>query len=199
MKNFLHNATFITSSVSTEGFVSDTGREVCFIGRSNAGKSSAINALCDNQKLVKTSKTPGRTQAINFFEIANDKRLVDLPGYGFASVSNKKREHWDTLLDAYFSERESLHCVFVIVDIRRGLGPMDIKALSWLRKLRPTLALHILLTKSDKIGRAEEAKTLRETEATIASRDDDAMTVRVFSATKGVGLDQARAKLRSHL
>ena len=118
-------AKFILSANDTKQFVCDEGAEVAFAGRSNSGKSSAINVIVNRRQFARTSKTPGRTQLINFFELNDKKRIVDLPGYGFARVNESVKEHWGRLLSYYFENRESLQGLFVIVDIRRGLSEYD--------------------------------------------------------------------------
>jgi len=207
MKNFLKGTQFITSAFDLGGFGPDIGREVCFIGRSNAGKSSAINALCEQRKLVKTSRTPGHTQSINFFAVDDNRRLVDLPGYGYAKGGAKKTQYWNQLLEGYFSGRTSLRCVFLIVDIRRGLMDKDIVAMQWLYGLREYCAIHILLTKSDKLSTSGAQKVLQQTEAFIKSyqndnpqdHDKNSISAQVFSANKGTGVVTARAQLHSYL
>ena len=150
-------ARFVTSAYDLDQLLPDSGAEVAFAGRSNAGKSSAINCLTAQRNLCKTSKTPGRTQLINFFEVAPGRRLVDLPGYGFARVPKKLRAHWDRVLSSFLLERKCLRGLVVVVDIRRGIGELD-QAL--IDMIGDDLALHVLLTKSDKLSQARVREAL---------------------------------------
>jgi GTP-binding protein len=154
-------ARFVTSAYDLDQLLPDSGAEIAFAGRSNAGKSSAINCLTGQRNLCKTSKTPGRTQLINFFEVATDKRLVDLPGYGFARVPKKLRAHWDRVLSSFLLERECLRGLVVVVDIRRGIGELD-QAL--IDMIGDDLALHLLLTKSDKLSQSRVNEALQRAE-----------------------------------
>jgi GTP-binding protein len=150
MQNSFKQARFETSAFDTNQLLPDRGAEVAFAGRSNAGKSSAINCLTRQKGLCKTSKTPGRTQLINFFALTPDRYLVDLPGYGFARVSKKMRAHWDEVLSDYLLRRQALRGLVIVVDIRRGISDLD-QAL--IDMVGDRLPLHILLTKSDKLSR----------------------------------------------
>jgi GTP-binding protein len=186
-------ARFLTSAHQPRQFVADSGAEVAFAGRSNAGKSSAINAIVGRQQLARTSKTPGRTQLVNFFQLGSAGRLVDLPGYGFARVPPAVQQHWRELLERYFETRRSLRGLFLIVDARRSLGELDLQMLAWCRALgRP---VHVLLTKSDKLSRNAAAAALRA----AAREAGDDVTVQLFSAPEGTGLAEARARLESWL
>jgi len=146
-----NQARFITSAFELSQLLPDEGSEVAFAGRSNAGKSSAINCLTRQKSLCKTSKTPGRTQLINFFGLDDERRLVDLPGYGFAKVPLKMRAHWDKVLSGFLLKRQALKGLVIVVDIRRGIGDLD-QAL--IEMVGDQLPVHILLTKSDKVSRA---------------------------------------------
>ena len=150
MQYSFKQAQFATSAFELSQLPPDQGIEIAFAGRSNAGKSSAINCLTRQQNLCKTSKTPGRTQLINFFALTTNRSLVDLPGYGFAKVSKKMRDHWDYVLTRYLLEREALRGLVIVVDIRRGIGELDQLLIDMVKE---NLALHILLTKSDKVSR----------------------------------------------
>ena len=150
MTQYFRQARFVTSAFELSQLLPDDGAEVAFAGRSNAGKSSAINCLTQQKNLCKTSKTPGRTQLINFFELEGGRRLVDLPGYGFARVSKQLRNHWDKVLSSFLLERQALRGLVIVVDIRRGISDLD-QAL--IDMMADSLPLHILLTKSDKLSR----------------------------------------------
>ncbi len=152
-----NQAKFVTSAFELNQLLPDSGAEVAFAGRSNAGKSSAINCLTRQKNLCKTSKTPGRTQLINFFELDSDRRLVDLPGYGYAKVSKKMRQHWDRVLSAYLLERQALRGLVIVVDIRRGITELD-QAL--IDMMGDSLPLHILLTKSDKLSHSARRRAV---------------------------------------
>ncbi len=155
-----NQAKFLTSAFELNQLLPDSGAEVAFAGRSNAGKSSAINCLTRQKNLCKTSKTPGRTQLINFFEVDSDRRLVDLPGYGYAKVSKKMRQHWDRVLSTYLLERRALRGLVIVVDIRRGISDLD-QAL--IDMMGDSLPLHILLTKSDKLSRSARQRAIGAT------------------------------------
>jgi GTP-binding protein len=187
-------ARFLTSAARAAQFLPDEGAEVAFAGRSNAGKSSAINTILGRRDFARTSKTPGRTQLINFFALAEGQRLVDLPGYGYAKVSHQMREQWRELLGDYFDSRESLAGLMVVVDSRRGVGEFDLQMLDWARTL--DCQLHVLLTKADKLSRQEAAVALKTAELEL---QDLRVTVQLFSATSRLGLDPARATLAKML
>lgn len=161
--------------------------EIAFAGRSNAGKSSALNALCEQGNLARTSKTPGRTQAINFF--ANDKlRFADLPGYGFARVPPAVKQAWARLLEGYLGQRETLTGIVLIMDARRPLLDFDRQLIAW--GAAYGLAFHLILTKADKLSRSQQQKTLRATRDAVAGA-----SVQLFSASKRDGIAEARAAI----
>jgi GTP-binding protein len=187
------DARFLTSADAASGFVPDEGAEVAFAGRSNAGKSSAINALVGRRQFARTSKTPGRTQLVNFFELAPGQRLVDLPGYGFAKVPDARRRHWRGLLSDYFAGRSSLGGLMLVMDIRRGLTEFDEQML--LLAESAELPVHVLLTKADKLKRGQVASSLLEARRRLADR----ATVQAFSALKHAGEDEARGVLDAFL
>ncbi|MDH4108367.1 MAG: ribosome biogenesis GTP-binding protein YihA/YsxC [Gammaproteobacteria bacterium] len=188
MSQYPH-AHFILSANSPRQFPPDEGGEVAFAGRSNAGKSSAINALVNRRQFARTSKTPGRTQLLNFFALGEGTRIVDLPGYGFARVTAAIRDHWGQLLGSYFELRRSLLGLFLIVDIRRGLTDFDRQLLA-LADSRD-LPVHVLLTKADKLKRGQASAALLAARRELGAR----ATVQLFSATRREGVDEARAAL----
>ena len=187
-------ARFLTSAARASQFVEDEGAEVAFAGRSNAGKSRAINAILGRRDFARSSKTPGRTQLVNFFAIADGQRLVDLPGYGYAKVSKEMREQWRELLGDYFEVRHSLRGLMVVIDSRRGIGDFDQQMLDWGRELR--CELHVLLTKADKLSRRERAAALAEATAAVEGLG---VSIQLFSATERLGVDEARASLAAML
>jgi GTP-binding protein len=179
-------------SVAAPGqFPADVGAEVAFAGRSNVGKSSAINAIVQRQGLARTSKTPGRTRLLNFFELESAKRLIDLPGYGYASVPAAERRAWLPLLEA-LRARASLRGLFLIVDARRGLGEGDQGLLDW---ALPAQRVHVLLSKADKLNRNDAASVLKAASQQLAGRG----TAQLFSALKGTGLHEAQETLAAWL
>jgi GTP-binding protein len=186
-------ACFIKSANAPSQFVPDEGAEVAFAGRSNAGKSSAINVIVNRRQFARTSKTPGRTQLVNFFSLRDDKRLVDLPGYGFAKVADKMRHHWADLMADYFESRKSLAGMFLIVDIRRQLTDFDRQMLAFGDSVG--LPVHVLLTKTDKLKRGQAAKALLEVRRDLG----DIATVQHFSALNRQGEGEARSKLEEFL
>ena len=187
-------AKFLTSAAEARQLAPDIGREIAFAGRSNSGKSSAINAITERVGLARVSRTPGRTQLINFFELAPERRLVDLPGYGFAKVPERVRARWLELMQHYFNVRESLVGLVLIVDSRRGLGAQDAAMLEWV--LARDRRAHVLLSKSDKLNRRDALSVLRETQAACS---DAAVTVQLFSAHAPQGLEEARGVLEHWL
>ena len=188
---FFSSLEFLKSAQKASQFPPDLGREVAFSGRSNSGKSSVINAISARRSLARTSKMPGRTQLINFFEIDAGHRLVDLPGYGYAKVAEPVRQEWRSLLEAYFRRRESLSGLFITVDIRRGLRELDEVMLSWSREAGVPAA--ILLTKADKLSRSVNL-VKRQQIAVNAG-----VPVILFSAPKRLGLEDARRQLLTWL
>lgn len=186
-------ARFIKSADAPGQFVPDTGAEVAVAGRSNAGKSSAINVIVNRRQFARTSKTPGRTRLVNFFALGEDRRLVDLPGYGFARVADRMRDHWADLMAEYFETRQSLRGMFLIVDIRRLLTDYDQQMLRFADAVG--LPTHILLTKTDKLKRGQAAKALLELRRDLAG----AATVQHFSALNRLGEAEARVKLDEYL
>jgi GTP-binding protein len=181
------NVRFLTSAAEAHQLAPDIGREIAFAGRSNSGKSTAINVITHRTGLARVSRTPGRTQLINFFELAPERRLVDLPGYGFAKVPERVRLHWLQLMEHYFNVRESLVGLVLIVDSRRGLGTQDAAMLEWV--LARDRFAHVLLTKADKLNRRDSQRVLKET---VAACSDTSVTAQLFSAHSKLGFDEAR-------
>jgi GTP-binding protein len=184
-------ARFLISAASPGQFPADRGAEVAFVGRSNAGKSSAINAITQRQGLARTSKTPGRTRLLNFFELGPMQRIVDLPGYGYASVPEAERRAWRPLIEA-LRGRESLRGLFVIVDARRGIAEGDEALLEW---ALPEHRVHVLLSKADKLTRNEAHQALKAASTALDGR----ATVQLFSAVSKAGVDDAQKTLEGWL
>jgi GTP-binding protein len=187
------DARFLKSANAPGQFVADTGTEVAVAGRSNAGKSSAINVIVNRRQFARTSKTPGRTQLVNFFELREGQRLVDLPGYGFARVSEAMRRHWGELLSGYFETRQSLAGLILIVDIRRRLTDYDRQMIGFAESVG--LPVHILLTKSDKLKKGQAAASVLAVKKELGHR----ATVQPFSALKREGEREARDVLERFL
>lgn len=182
------NAVFTISAAKLSDLPPPGGAEIAFAGRSNAGKSSAINTLAGRTRLAFVSKTPGRTQLINYFRLANGAFLVDLPGYGYADVPEGIRRQWQGVLAAYLTRRTSLCGLVLIMDARRPLTDLDRQMLEW---FGPTgKPVHILLTKSDKLTRTEAARTLQATRNELAPWADQ-VSVQLFSSLKKTGVDEA--------
>ncbi|MCZ6762638.1 MAG: ribosome biogenesis GTP-binding protein YihA/YsxC [Gammaproteobacteria bacterium] len=188
-----NQAEFVISANRPAQFPPDKGSEVAFAGRSNAGKSSALNAIAGRKSLARISKTPGRTQLVNFFALPDGDRLVDLPGYGYARVPDAMRRHWRHLMEAYFNQRRSLAGLILVMDVRRPLTEFDRQMLAWSEGVG--CLTHILLTKADKLSRGKASAMLHE----VRSAVDPETSVQLFSATKKSGVDQAREALMALL
>jgi GTP-binding protein len=189
-------ARFLASAHELRELPPDIGAEVAFAGRSNAGKSSAINALTHRKRLAFVSRTPGRTQTINFFDCGANRRLVDLPGYGYAAVPQKERAHWGQLVAEYLQRRRSLRGLVLIVDARHPLTPLDRQLLEWHAPSgQPVL---VLLTKADKIGRSEAAKALVEARSVLPELHPAAAPL-LFSAVAGTGQREAHGAVAAWL
>jgi GTP-binding protein len=186
------NAQFLTSAAKFAQCPEDSGWEVAFAGRSNAGKSSAINSLTNNKKLAKTSRTPGRTQLINFFALSESQRLVDLPGYGFAKVPLAVKREWTKQLENYLQNRQCLRGLILLMDIRHPLQPFDTQMLDW--ALQARMPVHILLTKADKLKRGPAAATLLRLRADLRAHED-LFSAQLFSALKHEGHGELVATL----
>jgi GTP-binding protein len=185
-------ATFLTSAPDIKALPADTGIEVAFAGRSNAGKSSALNTLTRQNGLARTSKTPGRTQLINTFSLSENQRLIDLPGYGFAKVPLAVKEKWQKALSEYLIKRESLKGIVILMDIRHPLKDLDQDLIHW--AVQSNLQVLLLLTKADKLSPGPRKKVLMEvTEASMAFMGD--VTVQVFSSLTKLGLAELEQKL----
>jgi GTP-binding protein len=178
-------AHFMLSAASPAQFPADRGVEIAFAGRSNAGKSSAINAVLARRGLARSGKTPGQTRFVNYFEVGPEQRVVDLPGYGYARVPERERVHWGTLIDA-LRERESLRGLFLIVDARRGVSAADQELIAWADP--SSRAIHVLLSKADKLTRNEATAALKAAQRELQER----ATVQLFSAVSDLGLREAQ-------
>lgn len=189
-------ASFLISAARVEQCPEDVGYEVAFAGRSNAGKSSAINALT-RANLARTSKTPGRTQLLNFFSLDDQRRLVDLPGYGYAKVPVPLKLHWQQHLEAYLSSRTSLMGLILMMDIRHPLTPFDSLMLDWAASSQ--MPMHILLTKADKLTFGAGKAALLKTEQEIINNWGATASIQLFSSTKRVGLAEAHEVLANWL
>ena len=194
MKNYYQRAQFLTSASKASQFPETEMMEVAFAGRSNAGKSSAINTLCVNKGLARTSKTPGRTQLINFFQLDEQRCLVDLPGYGYARVPEEMRRQWQKLMEDYLKERKNLAGLVIIMDIRHPLKDYDLQMLEWCQHFNTPV--HILLTKSDKLKRGPAAQALSQVRKALKNEGLDA-TVQNFSALNKTGLEELQRVLDS--
>ena len=179
-----HNTVYLLSAHELAQLPADAGREAVFAGRSNAGKSSVINALTRQKSLARTSRQPGRTRQINFFAVDHDTRLVDLPGYGYARAPGSLRQHWGQLINAYLERRRCLAGLILIVDIRRCLTENDRQLLNWCED--KSLPAHVLLNKADKLSRSAGRQAL----ATVARELGENTGVQLFSAAKKQGLDE---------
>ncbi len=184
---------FLKSVAAPRDLPPDTGREVAFAGRSNAGKSSALNAIAGIKGLARVSKTPGRTRLINIFELEEQRRLVDLPGYGYARVPQAIRAGWAQLMQDYFASRASLAGLVLVMDIRQPLTAFDAQLLAWVAPLE--LPVQALLTKADKLSRTAALATQRAVSAGLKGRAG----VQVFSALSGDGAEAARRMIRDWL
>ncbi len=183
---------FVTSAPDINHLPADTGIEIAFAGRSNAGKSSALNTLTNQKNLARTSKTPGRTQLINLFEVAPNCRLVDLPGYGFAQVPEEVKRKWQKSLGEYLHKRESLKGLVILMDIRHPLKDLDQQMIDW--AVQSELPVMLLLTKADKLASGAQKKQLNMVKEAILPFQGD-ITVATFSSLKRSGLEQLRQKL----
>ncbi|MEW5756749.1 MAG: ribosome biogenesis GTP-binding protein YihA/YsxC [Pseudomonadota bacterium] len=187
-----NRARFMLSVANLGQLPPEAGREVAFAGRSNAGKSSAINALTNIKGLARTSKTPGRTQMINYFQLDDDRRLVDLPGYGYAQVPEAIKRQWQDLLETYLRTRQVLCGLVLVMDIRHPLTAYDEQMLGWCAAVG--MPVHILLTKSDKLKRGQASATLLSVRKRLSAFENP-VSVQLFSALDRVGIEEAQARL----
>ncbi len=193
---FYRQARFLTSAARLHQCPPDEGYEVAFAGRSNAGKSSAINAICDHKGLTKVSKTPGRTQLINFFELDEQRRLVDLPGYGYAKVSVQVKKAWQENLAEYLEKRRCLEGLILLMDVRHPLKEFDLQMLEWAGHM--DLPVHVLLTKADKLKRGPASASLLKVKKTLKTMDGR-FSAQLFSALKRTGINEVHRVLDSWL
>lgn len=189
-------ARFLTSAGKLSQCPADSGWEVAFAGRSNAGKSSAINSLTGNSKLAKTSRTPGRTQLINFFGLSDTQRLVDLPGYGFAKVPLSVKRAWTRQVENYLAQRQSLRGLVLLMDVRHPMQPFDQQMLAW--ALEASMPVHILLTKADKLSRGQAGTALLSVRSRLQPYGE-LVSVQLFSALKHAGREELVAVLDAWL
>ena len=184
MHNFYRQAKFLLSCPSLKGCPDDSGYEVVFAGRSNAGKSSAINTLTEQKKLAKVSRTPGRTQHLVFFDLGNDRRLVDLPGYGYAKVPDSVKQNWHQNMSEYFDNRQCIKAAILVMDCRHPFKPFDQMMLDWC--VNSQVPINILLTKSDKLKRG--AASAAKLSALKAVKNLPSVSVQLFSSLKKEGV-----------
>jgi GTP-binding protein len=196
MTHRYQKTTYWTSAYEFRQLPPDRGREVAFAGRSNAGKSSALNALTQQKALARISKTPGRTQMINFFQVEPERCLVDLPGYGYAKVPITVRRHWQQVVSRYVGERHALQGLFLLMDIRHPLTDLDQRLLAWCA--RRELPVHVLLTKADKLKTGAALNTLRQVARALESAYPRT-SVQLFSALKRLGMADAQRYLDAWL
>lgn len=189
-----HKTHFLTSAPNIRSIPEDTGIEIAFAGRSNAGKSTALNALTNQKSLARTSKTPGRTQFINLFEVEPNCKLVDLPGYGYAAVPEKMKIEWQKSLGEYLQKRECLGGLVVLMDIRHPLKDLDQQMIEW--AVSADLPVMLLLTKADKLSQSARSKQVKMVREAILPFQGD-IQVEVFSAQNKIGIDKLAAKLDS--
>ena len=194
-KRQLAQTAFFTSASSAKSLPDDVGVEIAFAGRSNAGKSSAINRLCQQKGLARTSKTPGRTQLINFFTVYDAYKLADLPGYGYAKASQVKQRQWLELLEYYFTYRQALKGTVIVMDIRHPLQDSDQKMIDWC--VHYQCPIHILLNKADKLSRNQAHKQLALTQKSLAKDSQIPISIQLFSALSGEGVNDAMTKLKA--
>lgn len=193
IQRLLQQAEYLDSVHRPAQLPPDTGAEVAIAGRSNAGKSSLINRLCRRRALARTSRTPGRTRQLVFFRLAEDRHLVDLPGYGYARVSGELRQHWRGLIEKYLESRRALAGLVIVMDVRHPLREGDVELAEWAGSRG--LPIHLVLTKADKLGRGKQKETLMNVRRQVA----EVVGVQLFSATTGQGQDELEAVMAEWL
>ncbi len=196
LKKRFREAQFIKSTPTLAGLPPDVGAEIAFAGRSNAGKSSAINALTEHPQLARVSKTPGRTQHLVFFDVSRERRLVDLPGYGYAKVPEAMRLEWRGVIDGYLRDRTSLRGLVLMMDIRLPMTPFDVQMLQWTTARK--LETQILLTKADKLNRGPSLNVLKQVEKSLKEHGFSAQ-IELFSAPTKQGVQPVRWQLAKWL
>lgn len=196
MSPFYQQASFLQSASTTSTLPPEAGFEVAFAGRSNAGKSSTLNRLCQQKSLARTSKTPGRTQLINFFGLPQDKFLVDLPGYGYAKVPDKVKREWQRFIETYLTTRTPLCGLVIVMDIRRPMLEYDMEMLTWTNTR--DLPVHVVLNKSDKLKHGQAKTMLMKTQKQL-NEINPLYTAQVFSSLKGTGVEELENQLDSWL
>lgn len=193
IRSLLQRAEYLSSVHEARTLPPDEGYEVAIAGRSNAGKSSLINSLCRQKSLARTSRTPGRTQQLVLFRLDDDRRLTDLPGYGYATVSRQMRGHWQKLIGRYLETRAALAGLVIVMDIRHPLREGDLQLIDYAGSR--ALPLHLVLTKADKLGRGKRMETLRKVERAVGT----GVSVQTFSAQDGSGIEPLEAQLAAWL
>lgn len=196
MSAFYQQARFHQSASTPETLPPELGFEVAFAGRSNSGKSSTLNRLCQQKSLARTSKTPGRTQLINFFALPEGKYLVDLPGYGYAKVPERIKLEWQKFIESYLTQRFTLRGLVLVMDIRRPMLEHDLNMLSWAES--NDLPVHVVLNKYDKLKHGQAKTTLLKTQQQL-SKLKNQCSVQMFSAFKGVGVEELSKQLDTWL
>lgn len=192
MTTHYQKAQFLLSVADVEQLPLDEGIEVAIVGRSNAGKSSVLNRMTQSKGLARVSKTPGRTQMINIFVIDEDRRIADLPGYGFAKAPLAAKRKWEKTIDAYISERACLRGLILVMDIRHPFKDLDVQLLDYCDERE--LPVHLLLNKADKLSNNEISKTLKQVQS-VLTQYHNSVTFQVFSALRGVGLKELHTLL----
>lgn len=196
MSSFYQQASFLQSATTTKTLPPELGFEVAFSGRSNAGKSSTLNRLCQQKSLARTSKTPGRTQLINYFSLPDEKFLVDLPGYGYAKVPNAVKFEWQRFIESYLSSRSTLRGLVIVMDIRRPMLEYDLNMLKWAEAHQ--LPVHVVLNKHDKLKHGQAKTELLKTQKQLKEYNNDC-SVQMFSALKGLGVSELSLQLNKWL
>lgn len=196
MSTFYRQASFLQSASTMDTLPPELGFEVAFAGRSNAGKSSTLNRLCQQKSLARTSKTPGRTQLINFFGLPEGKFLVDLPGYGYAKVPEKVKREWQRFIESYLTQRSPLCGLVIVMDIRRPMLEYDLNMLAWTNTRN--LPVHVVLNKSDKLKHGQATTMLLKTQKQL-KEINPSYTAQIYSALKGVGVRDLEKQLDSWL